>query len=346
MKAKDYLYIHDEHFQSEAGGQLPAFQLKYTTLGNLNAEKSNAVWVCHALTGDSQFTDWWSDLFVGAGAFDPNEYFIICANVLGGCAGSTGPLSVNPVTNQPYYHTFPMITNKDVVRAFDLLRIHLNLPQIDTLVGGSLGGQQALEWAIYQPTVFRKVIPIACNAFHSSWGRAINESQRMALESDPTWGLQNESAGLNGLRVARAISMSSFRTYDAYALQNDNDERLQGYSAASYQQYHGNKLAERFNAYSYYMLTRMMDSHDLGRGKSSAGEALKIIEAKVLIIGIDSDLLFPLSEQEYLYESIDHAELRVLSSQFGHDAFLKEANKLGVIIKDFVGQKSKTQINV
>ncbi|MEQ9413555.1 MAG: alpha/beta fold hydrolase, partial [Cyclobacteriaceae bacterium] len=265
MEANEYLYHHSEEFKLESGSALPGFQLKYTTLGKLNAERSNVVWVCHALTGDSSVNDWWGDLFVEDGPFDPRENFIICANVLGGCYGSTGPLSINPDTAESFYHDFPIITNRDIVMAFDALRIHLGIDQIHTLIGASLGGQQVLTWAIQQPEIFEHIIPIACNAKHSPWGIAINEAQRMAIVADQTWKLKKSTAGLEGLKAARAMSMPTFRSFEAFESQNDEgNQKLEGFNAASYQRYQGEKLTNRFNAFSYWTLTEVMDSHNVG----------------------------------------------------------------------------------
>src|SRR6478609_729011 len=167
MERNDQTFHFQHDFKLEAGGVLPGFQLKYSTLGQLNAGRSNVVWVCHALTGNSDFTDWWGSLFNEGRFFDPRSYFIICANVLGGCYGSTGPLSLNPTTGKPFYHSFPTVTNLDNVRAFVLLRQLVEIEQEHTLIGGSLGGQQVLEWAIDQPDVFPHIIPSATNAVHS-----------------------------------------------------------------------------------------------------------------------------------------------------------------------------------
>ncbi|MFZ1809490.1 MAG: homoserine O-acetyltransferase [Cyclobacteriaceae bacterium] len=340
MKANEYLYYHNKQFKLESGSALPGFQLKYTTLGELNSERSNVVWVCHALTGDSTFNDWWGDLFVEDGPFDPHENFIICANVLGGCYGSTGPVSTNPDTAEPYYHEFPIITNIDIIRAFDALRVHLGIDQIHTLIGASLGGQQVLSWAIQQPEIFEHIIPIACNAKHSPWGIAINEAQRMAITADPTWKSKKSNAGLNGLKAARAMSMPTFRSFDAFKNQNDEEnQKLEGYNAASYQQYQGEKLANRFNAFSYWTLTEVMDNHNVGRGFSNVKEALNTIRAKALVIGINSDLLFPITEQEFIFKSIRNAQFEIIHSKYGHDAFLIEINKLKSIIQLFFKSK-------
>ena len=340
MEAKEYLYHHSKSFKLESGSALPGFQLKYTTLGKLNAERSNVIWVCHALTGDSSVNDWWRDLFVEEGPFDPKEHFIICANVLGGCYGSTGPLSINPDTTEPFYHDFPIITNHDIVRAFDALRNHLGLGQIHTLIGASLGGQQVLTWAIQQPEVFEHIIPIACNAKHSPWGIAINEAQRMAITADQTWNSKKANAGLDGLKAARAMSMPTFRSFEAFESQSDEvNQKLKRFKAASYQQYQGEKLANRFNAFSYWRLTEVMDNHNVGRGFTSIHEALNRIQAKALVIGIDSDLLFPITEQEFIFKNIRNAQFEIIQSKYGHDAFLIEINKLKSIIQLFIKSK-------
>lgn len=346
MRVEELLYRHDRRFTLESGSALPGFQLKYTTLGKLNADKSNVVWVCHALTGSSSVVEWWGPLFETGAVFDYHDHFIVSANVLGGCYGSTGPLSPNPDTGLPYFQSFPFLTNKDVIRAFDLLRIHLGIEKVEVLVGGSLGGQQVLEWAIFQPTVFKHVIPIACNAKQSSWGIAVNEAQRMTIEADSSWGEQHEQAGSKGLRAARAMSMITFRSYEAFMSQDDSaTNKFDEFNASSYQQYQGEKLANRFNAFSYWTLTKMMDSHNVGRGHLSIENALQKISSSVLVIGIDSDVLFPLNEQIYLSDHIANARLEVLHSSFGHDAFLIEVKKLNQIIHQFLNKKTKVILN-
>ncbi|HEX5170596.1 MAG TPA: homoserine O-acetyltransferase [Cyclobacteriaceae bacterium] len=341
MEKNDNTFHFDQKYELETGGSLPSFQLRYTTLGNLNANRDNVIWVFHALTGSSDFTTWWGDLFREGSVYDPRHYFIICANMLGGCYGSTGPLSLDPKTGLPYYHTFPFITNRDVIGAFDLLRKYLGIEKIHTLLGGSLGGQQALEWAIEQPDVFQNIVPIACNAWHSPWGIAFNEAQRLAIEADPTWKESEPRAGAEGLKAARAIGMISYRHYDTFqTTQNEKStDKLDDFRASSYQQYQGQKLANRFNAFTYWILTKIMDSHNVARGRGSAEEALKKIKARTLIIGIDSDLLFPLSEQEFLSQNIPNARLEIITSLYGHDGFLVEFDQLNSILKKFYKEK-------
>lgn len=345
MLKSESIFHFGDNFELESGENLPGFQLKYTTLGQLNTDRSNVIWICHALTGSSDFTDWWKGLFTENSPFNPKDYFIICANTLGGCYGSTGPLSINSKTGKPYYHTFPFITNRDIVCGFDLLRQHLNISKIHTLLGGSLGGQQVLEWAIKQPEVFERIIPLATNAFHSPWGIAINEAQRMAIESDSTWKSDDTRAGIEGMKAARAIGMISFRTYDTF-LQTQSEKTLENtddFRASSYQRYQGQKLSNRFNAFSYWVLTKVMDSHQVGRNHESIENALKKIKAKTLVIGIDTDLLFPIREQEYLAKQIEGASLETITSLHGHDGFLVEFDQFKNIVQEFLKREFKKE---
>ena len=346
MLKSDSIFHYTNEFKLESGTILPGFQLKYTTLGQLNKDRSNVIWICHALTGSSDFTDWWKDFFTEGSPYDPRDYFIICANALGGCYGSTGPLSIHPATGKSYFHDFPLLTNRDIINSFDLLREELGLRKIHTLIGGSLGGQQALEWAIEKPTVFERLIAIACNAKHSPWGIAFNEAQRMAIAADPTWKNNDARAGIEGLKAARAIGMISYRTYETYQqTQNEKgSEKIDDFRAASYQKYQGQKLANRFNAFTYWTFSKAMDSHNVGRGRRSVLEALEKIEARTLIVGIENDLLYPLSEQKLLAASIPSAKLEVLTSLYGHDGFLVEFDAFKKVVRRFLVSKSNETV--
>ncbi len=324
---------------------LPGFQLAYTTYGTLNPQGSNVVWVCHALTGSADVTDWWGDLFGEGRLYDPREWFVVCANTLGGCYGSTGPLSVNPITLQPYFHTFPQFTNRDVVRAFDLLRQELELERVHTLLGGSLGGQQALEWALLKPNVFERLVHVASNARHSPWGVAFNESQRMAIRQDPSWGNSTREAGKEGLKTARAIAMLSYRHYNTYHLsqQEPGHSITDSFRAASYQVYQGEKLANRFNAYTYWLLSKAMDAHNVGRDRGGVEKALAQLRARCLFVGVDTDLLFPVEEQRFLHEQVPGSSFCLLRSNYGHDGFLVEVEQLTDAIQDFYQQEQVKQ---
>ena len=289
-------FEYPSEFLLQSGDRLPGFTLAYQTWGSRNEERNNVIWVCHALTGDSNVAGWWPGIW-GPGAFlDPDKYFIVCANVLGSCYGSTYALS--PRGNEGstnWWYDFPLITVADMARAHDHLRQHLGITEIHASIGGSLGGQQVLEWAIQRPEVFSHIIPIATNAFHSPWGIAFNESQRMAIEADPTWGTLDFDAGKTGMKAARAMALLSYRAYSAYGqTQKEPDlKTLDAFRASSYQQYQGKKLADRFDAFAYWYLSKAMDSHQVGRNFESTEAALGLIKAKATVIGISSDLLAP-----------------------------------------------------
>ncbi|MFN4145336.1 MAG: homoserine O-acetyltransferase [Runella sp.] len=321
-------------FALELGGELPQFELAYTTHGQPNADQSNVLWVCHALTGNADPTEWWNGL-IGAGQYyDPKDWFIVCVNVLGSHYGSTNALTLNPQTGKPYYHDFPELTIRDTIHAFDLLREELGINQIHTLIGGSLGGQQALEWAILRPRLIQNLVLIASNAIHSPWGIAFNESQRMAIKADPTWAEHRPDAGIEGMKVARSIALLSYRNYDTYDFTQarDSNEQTENFRAATYQQYQGDKLAQRFNAFSYWTLSRMMDLHNVGRNRPSVINALEQVRARTLVIGISSDILFQPREQKFMAKYIPNADYQEIDSLYGHDGFLIEYKPLRQIL--------------
>ena len=206
----------------EGGEFLPSVDVKYSTYGELNSDRSNVVWVCHALTGDDQVDQWWEPIF-GSGRFlDPDKYFIVCANVLGSCYGTTGPASENLPSGYERKN-FPVITIRDIVSLHERLADYLGIDKIKTILGPSLGGQQALEWSCLDPDRFENVCLIASNAKHSPWGIAFNESQRMALWSDETFRSNYKDGGKFGLKAARATALLSYRSYDCYnATQNED----------------------------------------------------------------------------------------------------------------------------
>lgn len=339
-------FHYSNNFTTESGKTLQGFHLAYTTLGKLNEDKSNVVWIFHALTANSNPAEWWPGLVGPNTFFDPAKYFIVCVNMPGSCYGSICPLDTNPVTNQPYYHSFPLFTTRDMVKAYQLLKKHLGINSIYIGVGGSMGGQQLLEWAVEEPTLFQYIIPIATNAFHSPWGVAFNASQRWCIENDPTWQHKDADAGLEGLKIARSIAMLSYRHYDTYALSQNgftSDTEVlpvdkQVTKAESYQHYQGEKLAKRFNAFSYYNLSLAMDKHNLGRNRSSLHAALGSIQAQTLVIAISSDILFPPGEQEFLAAHIPNAELEIINSHYGHDGFLLEFEQITELIENFLAK--------
>ncbi len=332
------LFKHTAPFVLESGAVLPGYQLAYTTYGALNGAGDNVVWVFHALTANSDPAEWWPGL-VGAGKlFDPAHYFIVCVNMPGSCYGSTSALDINAVTGEPFYHAFPFFTPRDMARAYQPLRTALGIQKIAVGIGGSMGGQQLLEWAVEEPALFATIIPIATNAQHSPWGIAFNASQRMAIEADASWQQQQPDAGMAGMKVARSIALLSYRHYHTYGQsQTDtSDALLEGFRSESYQRYQGEKLGSRFNAFSYYFLSKGMDSQHLGRGRGGTVAALQRIAARTLVIGIETDLLFPVSEQAFLAAHIADSRFAVINSIYGHDGFLVEYQKIEQCIADFL----------
>ncbi|WP_461636659.1 homoserine O-acetyltransferase family protein [Labilibaculum euxinus] len=331
-------YIHKEGLQLESGECLKELELTYHTYGEYDPQRNNVIWVCHALTANSDVFDWWEGLFGENDFFNPKDYFIVCDNTLASCYGSTGPLSKNPDNGQAYYHDFPQLTVRDLVGAHEILRKHLKIERIHMMIGSSLGGMQAMEWAYLLNGKLDNLVILASNAKHSPWGIAFNESQRMAIEVDPTWKESNDEAGLNGMRVARSIALLSYRTYSTYDhSQQENEEgKTDHYRASSYQRYQGEKLARRFNAYSYWHLSKIMDSHDIGRGRNGLVPALNEIKSRTLVIGVNSDQIFPIQEQRFIADNIPNAEFLEINSIYGHDGFLLEQEQLTEVLKTFL----------
>ncbi|MBC5994651.1 homoserine O-acetyltransferase MetX [Pontibacter cellulosilyticus] len=332
MKSTDTSYFtYNEPFRLESGEVLPALTIAYHTYGTLNAAKDNVVWICHALTANADAADWWNGL-VGEGlALDPEKYFIVCANILGSCYGTTGPLSINPVTQEPYFSQFPAVTIRDMVNAHILLRQHLQLEKIHLMVGGSIGGYQALEWCVMESEIIENLFLLATSAAESAWGISIHTSQRLAIEADSSWQDKSATAGSAGLKAARAIGMLTYRNYEIMVeRQSDPDtEKTDNYRAESYIRYQGDKLVNRFNAYTYWLLTKAMDSHNLSRGRGrSIEQVLRQIKQRTLIIGISSDILCPVQEQVFISRHMPNATYVEIGSSYGHDGFLIESERI------------------
>lgn len=339
------LTFHDSTpFTLESGAELPELDVAYNTFGTMNADGSNVIWVCHALTANSDVADWWPNTVAPGRFLDPDKYFIVCANILGSHYGTTGPLSIDPRTGQPYYDRFPMMTVRDIVRVHQRLAQHLGIKQVELLIGSSLGGFQSMEWALMQPDFAKRVGLIATSAYTTPWAAAFNESQRMAIEADQTYGTDSPAAGLRGMAAARSMALLSYRGLTAYNLtQADKGAETDPANpfarrVLTYQQHQGEKLCNRFNAYSYYRLSRAVDAHDVGRGRGGWQNALQGFKPKTLVVGITSDILFTLEDAQMLADNIPGATMRTIDSDFGHDGFLVEGDKLNTIINDFMQQ--------
>ena len=324
-------------FHLELGGVLPDLTIGYHTYGTLNESKDNVIWICHALTANSDPVEWWPGVVGSGKLYDPAIHYIVCANILGSCYGTTGPLSINPSTGTSWYLSFPEITIRDMVFAHELLRIHLDIPLINTVIGGSMGGHQAMEWAISRPDMFENLVLLATNAAMSPWAIAFNESQRMAIESDQTYYEERPAGGLNGLKAARSIALLSYRNGLNYnSSQAETDMSKTGrFKAASYQEYQGEKLVKRFNAYSYHLITRAMDSHNVVRGRESLYKALGSIKAKTMVVAISTDILFPPDDLKKIVQCIPGSFYFEINSGYGHDGFLIEHVQLTNIIYKF-----------
>ncbi|MCC8117455.1 MAG: homoserine O-acetyltransferase [Bacteroidales bacterium] len=333
------IYHHNKPFDLELGGSLPELTIAYHTYGTLSPERDNVVWVCHALTANSDVADWWPHTVEKGRFLDPEKYFIICANILGSCYGTTGPLHKNPLTGKGYYRSFPRYTMRDIVRVHQILADALGIEKIKILVGSSVGGFQAIEWAVEQPERFGKLILIATDAKASPWTIAIDETQRMAILADPTYVLDIPEGGSEGLATARALALLTYRGAKGYNLtQQDPDDLYTDpiHRACTYQRYQGQKLVRRFDAYSYLAILQSFDTHNVGRGRGGIPAALSKITMPTMVVGITTDIVFIPEEMRELADLIPNAQYFEIDSPFGHDGFLVEADLLNTLLIPFM----------
>ncbi|MDI3280161.1 MAG: homoserine O-acetyltransferase [Bacillota bacterium] len=345
----------------DSGQKLGPITVAYETYGQLNAAGDNAILIAHALTGDSHVAShapgeregWWEPL-VGTGrAFDTSRYFVVCSNVLGGCQGTTGPSSPDPKTGRPWGMRFPVITIRDMVRVQRHLLDYLGVRRLAAVAGGSMGGLQVLEWAVTYPELVEKALVFAAPGRISPQAIAYNEVMRQAIMLDPAWqggDYQPGQGPARGLAVARMLGMITYQSCESMNRKFGRAFRgriptdyfsFQGqFEVESYLHYQGQKLVRRFDANSYLYLTRAMDLFDLGLGRGGYEEALKHIQARTLVVGISSDILYPAALERELVEDLRRvgveAEYVELQSPFGHDAFLIEFEQVGAIISDFL----------
>ena len=327
----------DQPFTTEGGFVFDHLEIAYDTWGTLNQKADNVIWVCHAMTANSDVKAWWPGMVGDNLAFDTRKYFIVCANILASCYGTTGPVSINPATGKEWLGNFPVVTIRDLVNVHEVLRRHLGIKKIHSVIGASIGGYQALEYSIMYPEVVNGLVFIAASARQSPWAIAFNESQRLAIEADSTFMANGKPGGLKGLKAARSIALLSYRTPHAYnkTQAEDSDDKLDSYRASSYQAYQGDKLVKRFNAWSYYRLTQLADSHNVGRNMGGVLKALESVRAKTLCIGIRSDILYPTDEQKFVASNIAGGQYAEIDSFYGHDGFLIEVDQVTDILKKF-----------
>ncbi len=333
-------YQPSDPFRLESGKEIKDLTIAYHTYGILKEDRSNVVWVCHALTANSDVADWWPHTIEKDCFLDPDKWFVVCANILGSCYGTTGPMSLNPATGEPYYGDFPLVTMRDIVNAHRLLADHLGIGRIHALVGSSVGGFQALEWIAEETDRFDKLILLATDAKASPWTIAIDETQRMAIEADPTFGTRDPQGGMAGMAAARAIGLLTYRGNPGYNISQQNPVHHNVFKdkhrACTYQRYQGEKLCRRFNAYSYMSILDSFDTHDIGRDRGGVAAALSRIEAETVVIGLSTDIIFTPEEMKNLCSMIPGAEYFEIHSLFGHDGFLVEHGQLNNILKPFI----------
>ena len=376
------LFNEAQPFSLECGEKLTNVKVAYQTYGKLNDEGTNAIVICHALTGNAHAAGilesseydfnsrpdclnqysvmakgkpgWWDPIIGHGKVFDTNKYFIISSNILGSCYGTTGPTTMNAATSKKYGADFPPVTVRDMIHVQKKLVDHLGVNKIVTVAGGSLGGMQVLEWALLYPELVESIIPIATAAQHSPWAIGLNEASRDAIKNDPEWKNGDYvKQPLNGLALARKIAMLSYRSFDSFGKkftrERDENKTFHDednlFEVENYLNYQGDKLTKRFDANAYLTLSKTMDMHDVARGRGSLEEALGRITCPVLNIGISSDVLYPATEQKNICKLISQAEYAEIDSIHGHDAFLIEFDQLTEIISGFLskpGQLKKT----
>lgn len=343
----------------ESGARLGPVTLAYETYGTPNENRSNAILILHALTGDAHAAGfheggkepgWWDNMIGPGKAFDTDKYFIVCSNVLGGCKGSTGPSSVNPKTGRPYGLDFPVVTIKDMVNAQHNLIDHLGINRLLSVSGGSMGGMQALQWVVSYPERVRSVIPIATTANHSPQQIAFNEVGRQAIMADPNWNdgdYYGRELPAKGLGVARMVGhityMSDVSMNDKFGRRFRSNAKPFKFSpefeVEGYLQYRGDNFIKRFDPNSYLYITKAIDYFDLANGKG-IHELLKGITSRFLIIAFKSDWLYPAYQSQEIARACKLAGVEAiyceLSSAYGHDAFLVEVEEQSRLIKHFL----------
>ncbi len=359
VETKYYTFARDEPFPTESGKTLSPVTLAYETYGTLNNDRSNAILVLHALTGDAHAAGrhegdkdpgWWDNMIGPGKAFDTDLYFIICSNVLGGCRGSTGPSSVNPATGKPYALDFPLITVSDMVNAQRHLVDYLGIDRLLAIAGGSMGGMQALQWVASYPEKVRAVIPIATTATHSPQQIAFNEVGRQSIMADPNWSDGNYYGGplpAKGLGVARMVGhityMSDVSMGEKFGRRYKNsrtDFKFDPeFEVEGYLQYRGESFIKRFDPNSYLYITKAIDYFDLVNGKGLQ-EVLRGVKTRFLVIAFKSDWLYPAHQSQEIARACKRAGIEAiyaeLNSTWGHDAFLIEVDEQSHLVKHFL----------
>lgn len=330
-------------FTLENGAALRDVPVTYQTWGSLNAAGDNAVLVCHALTGNTNVADWWDGLLGAGRALDPTEDFVVSLNVPGSPYGSVSPITTDPTTGAPYGPDFPSFTIRDTVALHRQALERLGVRRVACAIGGSMGGMHVLEWAFEttddgRPFV-RSLVPIAVGGRHTAWQIGWSEAQRQAIYADPKWRdgrYPPNDPPSQGLATARMMAMVSYRSQPSFdgrfgrEVMDDHDDAR--YAVESYLRHQGGKLVDRFDANCYVALTQQMDTHDVARDRGDYEGVLASLEQPALVVGIDSDVLYPLAEQRELAEHLPRASLQILEAPHGHDSFLIELDVLDDLV--------------
>lgn len=337
-KETQYLTIPGS-FETESGGVLQGVVVAYQTWGRRENAGNSTILICHALTGSADVDSWWPGIIGRGKAFDPDDDFVVCTNILGSCYGTTGPVSVNPETGDRYRADFPRISVRDMVELQRRVLDELGIDRLALVTGPSLGGMQALEWAMSYPDRVDAFVPIGVGGRHSPWCIGVSEAQRMAIAADPNWQdgyYDDEQPPRNGLAAARMMAICSYRSWQSFEDRFARDHCEDGrFEAQSYLQHQGRKINERFDANTYVALTHAMHTHDIARDRGSYPQVLEQLLQPALLVSVSSDALYPPQEQELLARTLPNARYRVLSSEHGHDGFLIETDALGQLISDF-----------
>lgn len=339
MSKKPNITKIDQARTTESGFEFPSLNIAWNSWGTLNETKDNVILICHALTGNSNAKDWFSGLFESKGIIDLDRHFVLCINDLGSCYGSTGPTSVSPLTGKPYQADFPEITIRDIVKHQQLLLDHLGINGIELAIGGSMGGMVALEFGLMDPRI-QSLALLAMGKSHTPWAIGISHAQRKAIYADENWKegfYDHKVPPQKGLSAARALAMITYRSPQNYEhkFQRELNKNKNQFEVESYLDYQGEKLSSRFDANAYITLTKAMDSHDVSRNRGSFREVLSSFTTPCLVLGIDSDLLYPIAEQQELAELIPNSEFKEIHSDYGHDAFLIEFEQINKHLTSF-----------
>ncbi|MEX2477008.1 MAG: homoserine O-acetyltransferase [Gracilimonas sp.] len=332
---------------TESGHTFDDVDIAWKSWGKLNENRDNVILICHALTGHAAADEWFSGLFDESGILDPKKHFILCINAPGSCYGSTGPITINPKTGKAWQADFPEITIRDIVTFQQLLLDEWKITGVELALGGSMGGMIALEFALMDDRI-RSAALFVMGKAHSPWAIGISEAQRMAIYAGENWNngfYSQENPPKKGLAAARAMAMITYRTPEnyEYKFRRDIHPEKKIYQVQSYLNYQGQKLTERFDANTYVILSKAMDSHDVSRGRGSFETVLGNLNKPILVVGFESDNLYPIHEQKELSELIPNSTFAALESPYGHDAFLIEFEQLNKQLKTFYHSLIKTK---